>query len=136
MTRVTVREESRDRYAARSSGFTEVPVSHGRAAVVTMYMCRPGSRRSLDSVFLSGAIRLIACFGKCFLCHAKAATGPLNSATMRRSCSAPADRMGAANCFRFGCITSSVGFCRFSLLISLSMIPCDLLTLVSAGSSS
>jgi hypothetical protein len=32
------------RYAARSSGFTDVPVIQGKLAVVTMVKCLPGSR--------------------------------------------------------------------------------------------
>ncbi len=36
MTSVTLRDASLARYAARSSGFTEVPVIHGSDAVVTI----------------------------------------------------------------------------------------------------
>mmetsp|Transcript_39029 Transcript_39029/g.74774 ORF Transcript_39029/g.74774 Transcript_39029/m.74774 type:complete len:229 (-) Transcript_39029:879-1565(-) len=60
-TRVTLREISWDRYAARSRGFTDVPVIHGREAVVTMAKLRPSSRMLWGSTSLPDAAPRRAC---------------------------------------------------------------------------
>ena len=52
---------SRDRYAARSRGFTAVPVIQGRAAVVTMATFLPGSRKLLVWPPFLLRLRLGAC---------------------------------------------------------------------------